>query len=61
MINLTEQQLNYFNRTILASVRDSLEVAEIFKTIPKHCFFPTVDDAIAVISHFRYLFLFLFP
>ncbi|CAG9532095.1 unnamed protein product [Cercopithifilaria johnstoni] len=33
------------------SVRDSLEIAKIFKTIPKHCFFPTVDDAIAVISH----------
>ncbi|KAK6106962.1 sulfate permease family protein [Brugia pahangi] len=35
------------------SVRDSLAVAKFFKTIPKHCFFPTVDDAIAVISHFR--------
>uniref|UniRef100_A0A915PLR8 STAS domain-containing protein n=1 Tax=Setaria digitata TaxID=48799 RepID=A0A915PLR8_9BILA len=35
------------------SVRDSLEVAEIFETIPKSCFFPTVDDAIAVISNLR--------
>ncbi|VDK78851.1 unnamed protein product [Onchocerca ochengi] len=35
------------------SVRDSLEAAKIFETIPKHCFFPTVDDAIAVISHLR--------
>lgn len=35
------------------SVRDFLEAAEFFKIVPKKCFFPTVDDAIACINHLR--------
>uniref|UniRef100_A0A0R3RMK0 STAS domain-containing protein n=1 Tax=Elaeophora elaphi TaxID=1147741 RepID=A0A0R3RMK0_9BILA len=50
---LKSQQITVHFGACNTSVRDSFEAAEIFSTIPKHCFFPTVDDAVAVISHLR--------
>ncbi|VDM91832.1 unnamed protein product [Litomosoides sigmodontis] len=51
VIELKSQEIIVHFCACNTSVRDILEVAGIFKTIPKHFFFPTVDDAIAVISH----------
>ncbi|KAM3720616.1 Sulfate permease family protein [Dirofilaria immitis] len=47
------QKITTYFAACNTSVRDSLEVAKIFETIPKHCFFPTIDDALVVINQSR--------